>query len=66
MSLGLAISNEGARAGVLTRIDFANVESVGWSEFAEATIESDYYLPTIVEAGNGRPLGLPNTLAPGG
>ena len=29
MSLGLAISNEGARAGVLTRIDFANVESVG-------------------------------------
>lgn len=66
MSLGLAISNEGARAGVLTRIDFANVESVGWSEFAEATIESDYYLPTIAEAGNGRPLGLPNTLAPGG
>ena len=66
MSLGLAISNEGARAGVLTRIDFANVESVGWSEFAEATTKPDYYLPTIADAGDGRPLGLPTTLAPGG
>jgi hypothetical protein len=66
MSVDLAISNEGARAGVLTRIDFANVESVGWPEFAKATIESDYWLPTIADAGDGKALGLPSTLAPGG
>jgi hypothetical protein len=66
MSVDLAISNEGARAGVLTRIDFANVASVGWPEFAVTTVESDYWVPTIADAGDGRPLGLPSTLAPGG
>lgn len=65
MSLDLAISNEGARAGVITRVDLKNVSSVGWPELAEGATEVGYWMPTVADAGSGTKLHLPRTITAG-
>ena len=66
MSLDLAISNEGARAGVITRIDLKNVAAVGWPEFATGATEVGYSMPTLADTSQGgAAMSLPRTLPPG-
>jgi hypothetical protein len=67
MKLTLAVSNDGARAGVITRIDLKNVWATGIPEFATGARErSPYYAtPTIREVGGAPTLELPAGIGPG-
>lgn len=67
VTLTLAVSNDGARSGVITRIDLKRVWSTGDPSFATGASErARYYAtPTLREIGGAPALELPAGIKPG-